>query len=470
MSAVVEDAAPAGRADGDRDPVERMRGLADPGTLTDVRTTDGVAAGRARLDGVPSRLFATDPRVQGGALGREGCALVVSTYDDAVTAGEPVAGIWQSGGARLREGAVSLDAIGRIFRAMTRASGVVPQVSVVLGASAGGAAYGPALTDVVVLGPDAKVFVTGPDVVRSVTGEDLDAVALGGPDVHAQHSGVAHIVRPDMASTFAAARTVVGLLRDPVRTAPADRPEADPSATLPSAPQRAYDVRPVVTALLDGPGTELHPRWAPNIVTALGRIEGRSVGVIANNPLRLGGCLTATSSDKAARFVRLCDSLGVPLVVLVDVPGYLPGATQELDGVVRRGAKLLHAFAAAEVPRVTVLTRKAYGGAYIAMNSVSLGATRVLAWPDGVIGVMSPVAAVRILHRRDLAGLTGDDLARTERDLAARHEVETGGLADAVAGGLVDEIVAPADTRAAIARALRAAGRAARGRPGNMPL
>ncbi|AEA22781.1 Propionyl-CoA carboxylase [Pseudonocardia dioxanivorans CB1190] len=465
MSAAVEYAVDAA----ERDPVERLRALCDTGSLRDVVAVDGLAAGRGTLDGVAARVFATDPRVQGGALGSAGCALVVAGYESALAAGEPVVGIWQSGGARLREGARSLDAIGRVFRVMTRASGRIPQVSVVLGPSAGGAAYGPALTDVVVLGPDARVFVTGPDVVRSVTGEDVDALSLGGPQVHARQSGVAHVTSPTVGAAFERAREITALLADRRRRGPVLRGEVDPGALLPSNVRRAYDVRPVVDALLDAPAVELAPGWAPNVVTALGRIDGRSVGVLANNPLRLGGCLTAASSDKAARFVRTCDALGVPLVVLVDVPGYLPGGAQELDGVVRRGAKLLHAFACAEVPRVTVVTRKAYGGAYIAMNSASLGSTRVFAWPGAVVDVMSPVAAVRVLNRRELAGLEGAARAEAESALAARHSETTGGLAEAVADGFVDEIVEPAETRAAIVRTLAAAGDG-RGRPGNIPL
>jgi acetyl-CoA/propionyl-CoA carboxylase carboxyl transferase subunit len=456
-----------------RDPGERLRGLCDPGSLCDVAAVDGLVAGRGRLDGVAVRVFATDPRVQGGALGRDGCALVVATYDAALTAGEPVVGVWQSGGARLREGVRSLDAIGRVFRAMTLASGRIPQVSVVLGPSAGGAAYGPALTDVVVLGPDARVFVTGPDVVRSVTGEAADALSLGGPELHARRSGLAHVVAASAEEAYGAARRVTALLADRQRPGPRLRAESDPAGHLPANPRRAYDVRPVVAALLDGPAQdsvqELAPRWAPNIVTALGRIDGRSVGVLANNPLRLGGCLTAAASDKGARFVRMCDALGVPLVVLVDVPGYLPGGAQEVDGVVRRGAKLLHAFAAAAVPRVTVVTRKAYGGAYIAMNSAALGATRVFAWAGADVDVMSAVAAVGVLHRRDLAGLDGPERARVQGELAAQHAAATGGLARAVAEGFVDEVIDPATTRAAILRTL-SAHEPLRGRPGNTPL
>jgi acetyl-CoA/propionyl-CoA carboxylase carboxyl transferase subunit len=238
---------------------------------------------------------------------------------------------------------------------------------------------------------------------------------------------------------------------------------------LPDSPRRAYDVHPIVTGLLDEPGVELHPKWAPNVVTVLGRLGGRTVGVVANNPLRLGGCLDATSAEKAARFVRMCDAFGVPLVVIVDVPGYLPGVSQEWDGVVRRGAKLLHAFAECCVPRVTLMTRKAYGGAYIAMNSRALGATRVFAWPDAEVAVMGAVAAVRILHRRKLAAVPPEQRHELETELAAEHEKESGGLARALDLGVVDEVIDPARTRQAIATAIAEAF-PARGTHGNIPL
>jgi acetyl-CoA/propionyl-CoA carboxylase carboxyl transferase subunit len=243
----------------------------------------------------------------------------------------------------------------------------------------------------------------------------------------------------------------------------------DPAALLPDSRRRAYDVHPLISALLDEPGIELHPRWAPNIVTTLGRLGGRTVGVVANNPLRLGGCLDATSAEKAARFVRMCDALGVPLVVLVDVPGYLPGVGQEWDGVVRRGAKLLHAFAEATVPRVTLVTRKAYGGAYIAMNSRALGATRVFAWPGAEVAVMGAVAAVRVLHRRTLAAAPAEQRLEVEANLAAEHEREAGGLARAVSLGVIDEVIEPVKTRQAIADAIAAAPDT-RGHHGNIPL
>jgi acetyl-CoA/propionyl-CoA carboxylase carboxyl transferase subunit len=461
------------RVDADpRDPRARLHRLFDDGPSQPLPADDGcgVVGAVGRVQGGEVVAFATDATVQGGALGRAGCAVIADAYDVAVRDGLPIVGLWHSGGARLAEGVASLDGVGRVFAAMTRASGRVPQVSVVLGPAAGGAAYGPALTDVVILGPHGRVFVTGPDVVRSVTGEDVDMLRLGGPEPHGRRSGVVHVVTDSDEEAIARARQTVGLLghHGHLGDAP-DRPFAD---LLPDSPRRAYDVKPLVDRLLDEPGLELHARWAPNIVTTLGRLGGRSVGVLANNPLRLGGCLDAVSAEKAARFVRMCDAFGLPLVVLVDVPGYLPGVGQEWDGVVRRGAKLLHAFAEAVVPRVTLVTRKAYGGAYIAMNSTSLGATRVFAWPGAEVAVMGPVAAVRILHRRRLAEASEEQRPALEAELAAEHELLAGGLDRAVELGVVDEVITPERTRSALAAAIAAGSRDAvrRGRHGNIPL
>jgi acetyl-CoA/propionyl-CoA carboxylase carboxyl transferase subunit len=455
--------------DPSRDPQARLATLL--GDYEALATPDvhcGVFAGVGRVDGRPVVAFATDPTIQGGALGVEGCEAIVEAYRTALDLRAPIVGIWQSGGARLAEGVASLDGVGRVFTAMTHASGQVPQISVVLGPAAGGAAYGPALTDVVVLGPAGRVFVTGPDVVKSVTGEEVDMARLGGPEPHGRRSGVVHLVADTDTEAFDAARQLVALLgdRDTVVSSVAGRAMA---ALMPESAKRAYDVHPIVDRLLDEPGIELHARWAPNIVTMLGRLGGAPVGVIANNPLRLGGCLDSSSAEKAARFVRMCDTFGVPLVVLVDVPGYLPGVAQEWEGVVRRGAKLLHAFAEAAVPRVTVVTRKAYGGAYIAMNSRSLGATRVFAWPGAEVAVMGAVAGVRVLHRRTIAAASEDERAAVEQALAAEHEETSGGVARAVALGLVDEVIEPDATRGAISRALAGLPRRAGGHR-NIPL
>jgi acetyl-CoA/propionyl-CoA carboxylase carboxyl transferase subunit len=466
-------AAPAAemRAAPGRDPLSRLEALFDPGTLQLLLPADdsGMLTGTGRIGGVVTVAFASDPRVQGGAVGIASCAAIVAAYDRAVEIGAPIVGLWHSGGARILEGVESLHAVGTVFAAMTRASGKVPQISVVLGAAAGGAAYGPALTDLVILSEQGRIFVTGPDVVRSVTGEDVDMERLGGPEPHSRRSGVVHIVTATDAGAIDQARDLVLLLGVQVGADSATAGDTDLGALLPDSPRRAYDMRIVIAGLLDDPGTELHPRWAPNIVTTLGRIAGRTVGVIANNPLRLGGCLDATSAEKAARFVRMCDAFGVPLIVLVDTPGYLPGVGQEWDGIVRRGAKLLHAFAESTVPRVTLVTRKAFGGAYIAMNSRALGATKVFAWPGAEIAVMGSVAAVRILHRRTLAAAPADERHELEARLATEHDEIVGGLPRAVSVGVVDEILEPAKTRQAIIDAIANAP-TARGNHGNIPL
>ena len=455
-----------------RDPRERLAALFDPGTLemlpVETAERSGAVAGTGLVHGVNVVAFASDARVQGGAMGTAGCAAIVGAYTEAVSRGVPIVGLWHSGGARLAEGVASLHAVGTVFAAMTQASGRVPQISVVLGPAAGGAAYGPALTDIVILSGQGRIFVTGPDVVRSVTGEDVDMERLGGPEPHSRRSGVVHVVTETDAEALDRARLLAAMLSDQGKIAE-DAEERDLSGLLPDSARRAYDVHLLTGKLLDTPGVELHPRWAPNIVTILGRLAGRTVGVVASNPMRLGGCLDAASAEKAARFVRMCDAFGVPLVVIVDVPGYLPGVGQEWDGVVRRGAKLLHAFAEATIPRVTLVTRKAYGGAYIAMNSRALGATRVFAWPDAEIAVMGAVAAVRILHRRTLASVPPEQLHEAETRLAAEHEATAGGLQRALDLGVIDAIIEPSQTRRELARAIAIAPQL-KGNHANIPL
>ncbi len=459
------------RGDDPRHPRRRLEELFDAGTteLLTAEDDSGVLAAIGRIEGARSVAFCSDATVQGGAMGDAGCQVILAAYQRALDESCPVVGLWHSGGARLREGVVSLHAVGLVFAIMTRASGKIPQISVVLGPAAGGAAYGPALTDVVILGPEGRVFVTGPDVVRSVTGEDVDALRLGGPEAHGRRSGVVHVVAETQDEAYVEARRLAALLGDQ-REIAETVDDRDLAALLPDSAKRAYDVHPIVEGILDDQtSVELHPKWAPNVVTTLGRLGGRTVGVIANNPMRLGGCLDSASAEKAARFVRMCDALGVPLVVVVDVPGYLPGVGQEWDGVVRRGAKLLHAFAEATVPRVTLVTRKAYGGAYIAMNSRALGATTVFAWPGAEVAVMGAVAAVRILHRRRLAEVPEDLRGQVEQELAVEHEQLAGGLARAQDIGVIDEVVEPAKTRSAIAAAIVAAPQR-RGQHGNIPL
>ena len=466
-------AAPAGATDLDpRSPRARLMNLFDGGEFTTITPEDdrGVLAAVGRANGTNIVAFCTDPTVQGGAMGNEGCRAIITAYDRAFADSSPVIGLWHSGGARLREGVLSLDGVGRVFAAMTRASGKVPQISVVLGPAAGGAAYGPALTDIVIMAPAGRIFVTGPEVVRSVTGEDVNMETLGGSEPHGRRSGVVHITTDSEQEALDRARSLASLLGHQGSLDINSIADVDLGALMPESARRAYDVHPIVEAFVDeGTFVELHERWAPNIVVGLGRLGGRTTGIVANNPMRLGGCLDSSSAEKAARFVRMCDAFAVPLVVLVDVPGYLPGLGQEWEGVVRRGAKLLHAFAECVVPRVTVVTRKSYGGAYVAMNSSSLGATRVFAWPDAEVAVMGSVAAIRILHRRRLAEVPEDARAQVELELAAEHEVISGGIARAVEIGVVDEVVDPKLTRRAVALVLLDTP-GVRGKHGNIPL
>ncbi|WP_327114209.1 acyl-CoA carboxylase subunit beta [Nocardia sp. NBC_01730] len=449
-----------------RDPVGRLHRFFDPGTILPLHPRDksGVLAAIGEVDGVRTVAYCSDATVMGGAMGVAGCKHIVDAIDTAIQSGIPVVGLWHSGGARLAEGVEALHAVGLVFEAMVRASGLVPQISVVLGFAAGGAAYGPALTDIVIMAPEGRIFVTGPDVVRSVTGEQVDMATLGGPETHGKKSGVTHIVADDEADAMHRARRLVSMFAEQGEfdLTAAEHGDIDLKAMLPESAKRAYDVKPIVHELLDnvdGESTfeELQGRYARSIVTGIGRLGGRTVGVLANNPIRLGGCLNSESAEKAARFVRLCDAFGIPLVVVTDVPGYLPGVGQEWEGVVRRGAKLLHAFAEARVPRVTLVTRKIYGGAYIAMNARSLGATAVYAWPGSEVAVMGAKAAVGILHKKALAAAPEEEREALHERLTAEHERIAGGVERAVAIGVVDEVIDPAKTRSVIAAALAAA-------------
>jgi acetyl-CoA/propionyl-CoA carboxylase carboxyl transferase subunit len=415
-------------------------------------------------------VFASDATSKSGALGIEGSLVILAAYREAMAFQLPIIGIWHSGGARLSDGVLSLDAFGQVFQAMVSASGRIPQLSLVLGPTAGGGAYGPALTDVVVLAPEGRIFVTGPDVVKSVTGEDIDIAALGGPEAHSKNSGVAHVIAPDEETAFNEIKDLVSLFADQGHFK-TDVTEIDLSQLVPPISKRTYDVVPLIDAILDldGEKIELLPMWAENMSTVLGRLGGRTVGVIANNPSHIGGVLDAAAAEKAARFVRTCDAFGIPMVVIADVTGFLPGPGQEWEGAVRRGAKLLHAFAESVVPRVTLITRRAFGGAYVAMNSKALGATRIFAWPEAEVSVMGSIAAVRVLHRRILAELPEDQRAGMELELAAEHDRTSGGIARAVEIGAVDEVTTPKQTRTALVQALASAPHR-RGTHTNIPL
>ncbi len=456
----------------ERDPLHRIERLVDPGSVELITPYDksGMLAVTAQVVGNRVVIFASDATIQGGALGVDGARVIVRAYQSAMATQLPIIGIWHSGGARLRDGVSSLNAFGEVFQAMITASGKIPQLSLVLGPTAGGGAYGPALTDVVVLAPEGRIFVTGPDVVKSVTGEKVDIATLGGPDAHRKNSGVAHVITRTEQEAFDRIRDLTSLFANQGHIT-TNISESDLGKLVPDASKRAYEVHPLVDAILDSDGEklELLPMWAENMVTSIGRLGGRTVGVVANNPQHLGGVLDSSAAEKAARFVRTCDAFGIPLIVIADVPGFLPGAGQEWEGAVRRGAKLLHAFGESVVPRVTLITRRAYGGAYVAMNSKSLGATRVFAWPMAEVSVMGAVAAVRVLHRRLLADLPQDQRESMELELAAEHDRVSGGVEKALEIGAVDEIIKPTQTRSALAKAI-ASTPYRRGNHGNIPL
>ena len=454
-----------------KDPELRISKLMDNEKyeLITPRDKSGVVAATGKIKGNKVVVFASDPSIQGGALGPEGALVIVQAYKLAMAKSLPIIGIWHSGGARLRDGVLSLHAFGQVFKSFIAASGKIPQLSLVLGPTAGGGAYGPALTDVVVLAPEGRIFVTGPDVVKSVTGENVDMAKLGGPEAHKKNSGLAHIIAASEAEAFEDIRKLASLFANQGHLN-VKLEDVDLSQFVPDSRKRAYEVHPLVEELLDhDESMELLADWAPNMLTAIGRLGGRTVGVVANNPKHLGGVLDASAGEKAARFVRMCDAFGIPLIVIADVSGFLPGAGQEWEGAVRRGAKLLHAFGEAVVPRVTLITRHAYGGAYVAMNSRALGATKVFAWPNADVAVMGSVAAVRVLHRRLLADVAEDLRENMELELAAQHEQESGGVERAIEIGVVDSVIEPKKTRSEIARAIAAAPYR-RGAHSNIPL
>ena len=469
-------------------PLERLEVLCDPGSLHLLRTAvrspsmgakardgDGVLGATGTVDGRPVACFAQDSGFAGGSLGAAHADTVVRVLELAGRASMPVVCFVESAGARMQEGVAALAGYGRIFRAHTALSGRVPQISIVCGASAGGGSYAPALTDFVIMTRGASMFLTGPGVVRDVTGEDVDADALGGPRVHGRN-GVCHLVAETEVDAALAARDLLDHLPQhagaPVQVWPSvPAAGGDPGLIVPGEHRSAYDVRHVAARIVDGGRlVEVGERWARNVVTAFARLDGRAVGIVANQPRHLGGVLDAESAAKAARFVRTCDAFGLPLVVLVDTPGFLPGTRQEAAGVIRHGAKLVHAFAGASVPRVTVVLRKAFGGAFIAMNSKDLGADMVLAWPQAQVGVMGAQQAVGIVARREIAA--ADDPERARDRLAADYADEHLDVRAATAGGFIDEIVVPGQTRERLASVLGALDGAPRHhRPGrNIPL
>jgi acetyl-CoA carboxylase carboxyltransferase component len=454
------------------DPLQRLEALCDQGSLHVLRSSvrssrlgdravpgDGVVGATGTVDGRPIACYAQDGAFLGGSLGERHADTIVRVLGMAERARMPVVSFVESGGARMQEGTAALAGYGRIFRQTVAMTGVVPQISIVSGASAGGGAYSPALTDLIVMTQDAAMFLTGPGVVREALGEEIDATGLGGPNVH-ERNGVCHLVERDEASAAARVRELLSYLPSAAgQTAPRapslDPSLPDPGALVPEAPRSVYDVRDALSAVIDRESLqELWPRWARNIVTAFARIDGRPVAIVANQPRYLGGVLDAEGSEKAARFVGFCDSFGLPLVAVVDTPGFMPGSRQEQAGVIRYGAQLVRAFAAAKVPKMTVVLRKSYGGAYITMNSRDLGADLVLAWPHAELGIMSARAAVGIVNRRELR-VAGDPDAERER-LADAYSREHLRAESAAAEGFVDEIIEPVQTRQRLAAALDA--------------
>jgi acetyl-CoA carboxylase carboxyltransferase component len=415
------------------------------------RPGDGVIAGAGRVGGRPVFCYCQDPSFLGGSLGEAHAETIVRTMVQAGEAGAPVVGFIESGGARLQEGHHALAGYGRIFRASVRLAGRIPQISIIGGVSAGGGAYSPALTDFVIMTRDARLFLTGPRVVAEAVGERVSMEQLGGPRVHASN-GVAQIVTETEEDAVDRARELLGLLPGAIGERPPAGPSlepeiGDPGVTVPGNPRRVYDVRETVRAIVDRSSMiEVYARWGTGIFTGLARLNGRPIAVVANQPHRFGGVIDAEAAEKTAVFVNDCNRFGLPLAVLTDTPGFMPGLGQERAGVIRHGASLLRAFAAARVPKATVIIRKAYGGAAITMNSRDLGADAVFAWPGAEIGIMSAGQAVGIVHRRSL-----DDAAPGQRErLVDEYSEEHLTAAAAAANGYVDEVIEPSATRASL--------------------
>ena len=424
--------------------------------------TDGVVTGFGTVDGRRVCVFSQDFTVFGGSLGEVFGEKVHKVMDLAAAVGVPVIGLNDGAGARIQEGVVALDMYGKIFHRNVALSGVVPQISVVLGPCAGGAVYSPAMTDFVfMVQGSSHMFITGPDVVRAVTGEDVTIEELGGAMTHATKSGVSTFVAPDEKTCLDQVRYLLSFLppnnlEEPPALEPVDEPDrATPELVdvVPDSPTQPYDIKQIITTVVDdGEFFEYFAHWARNMVCGLARLDGHPVGVVGNQPSVLAGALDIESSEKAARFVRTCDAFNIPLVTFVDVPGFLPGTDQEYGGIIRHGAKLLYAFCEASVPRVQVVIRKAYGGAYVVMNSKGIGSDLAYAWPSAEFAVMGPDGAVEIVHRRELA--EADDPVARKAELVAEYIERFVNPYVAAERGYVDDVIHPADTRAVLVRSL----------------
>ena len=423
---------------------------------------DGVVTGHGAIDGRTVFVFSQDFTVFGGSLSEAYAEKICKIMDLAMKVGAPIIGLNDSGGARIQEGVVSLGGYADIFLRNTLASGVVPQLSVILGPCAGGAVYSPAITDFTIMVEGTSyMFVTGPNVVKAVTHEDVDAETLGGATTHTTQSGVAHLAAPDEASALASARQLLAFLPQNnlaeapsvSTTDPVDRMDETLDAIIPDDPAKPYDMHGVIERIVDdGAFTEIQPGWAQNIITGFARLNGGSIGVVAQQPAVLAGALDIAASTKAARFVRTCDCFNVPLLTLVDVPGFLPGVGQEHGGIIRHGAKLLYAYCEATVPKITVITRKAYGGAYDVMSSKHVRGDINLAWPTAEIAVMGAEGAVNILYRDEIA--SSDDAPATRERLVSEYEERFANPYVAAARGYVDDVIRPSETRPRLIAAL----------------
>ncbi|MFW5709209.1 MAG: acyl-CoA carboxylase subunit beta [Chloroflexota bacterium] len=478
---------------------ERLEILLDPGSFHELdafvehRSTDfgldkkkfpgdSVVTGWGTIDGRLVYVYSQDFTVLGGSLSEVHAQKIIKVMDMAMKVGAPVIGLNDSGGARIQEGVDSLAGYAEIFLRNTLASGVVPQISVILGPCAGGAVYSPALTDYTIMVRDTSyMFITGPDVVRQVLNENVTFEELGGAAVHASKSGVAHLIADDEAQSLLMARELVSYLpqnnmEDPPYIAPTDDPlraDADLDTIVPEDPNKPYDIKDVIEKIVDdGIFFEVHEEFAANIVCGYARLGGHSVGIVANQPMVLAGVLDIKASEKAARFVRTCDSFNVPIITFVDVPGYLPGTDQEHNGIITAGAKLLYAYCEATVPKLTVTTRKSYGGAYCVMSSKHIRGDLNLCWPTAEIAVMGPEGAVEIIYRRELK--EADDPVARKKELAADYRTKFANPYVAAARGFVDDVIEPRDTRARLINALQVFGNKRDSNPpkkhGNIPL
>jgi acetyl-CoA carboxylase carboxyltransferase component len=424
---------------------------------------DGVVTGFGTIDGRKVFVASEDFTVFGGSLGEVHAQKICKVQDLALSTGAPLVQLNDSGGARIQEGAASLAGYGYIFERNVRASGVVPQVSVIMGPCAGGAVYSPAMTDFVFMVRETShMFITGPDVIRTVTGEQVTFEELGGAMTHATRSGVASFVAQDEEDCLSQVRYLLSFLpsnnlEDPPAFAATDDPERRDEGLndiVPDSARAPYDMHDVIRRIVDdGDFLEVFPLWAMNVVIGFARLDGRSVGIVANQPKVLAGTLDIESSEKAARFIRFCDAFNIPLLTLVDTPGFLPGTTQEYDGIIRHGAKLAYAFADATVPRITVITRKAYGGAYIVMNSKHMRGDLSLAWPTAEIAVMGPEGAVNIVFRKEIERAPEPEQRRAE--LIAEYQAKFSTPFAAAERGFVDDVIEPAATRSTVIRAFR---------------